>query len=710
MNRVKALAALPCGRRSKWVVLVLWVILLGVSAPLSAKLTDAQNNEVSSWLPADAESTKVIHEQKAFRPDTTVPAVVVYERASGLTKGDETAIEADIAMFANAKGVEGTIEKPAFDTNKRAAQVLVPIGVKDGGWEDLGDAVDLLKAALKDNPSGLDGYVTGPAGLGADQAAAFEGIDGTLLYATLGVVVLILLLTYRSPTLWLLPVISAIAALFSAQAVVYLFTKAGLVVNGQSAAILTVLIFGAGTDYALLLIARYREELHRYEDRHEAMAHAMFRAGPAIVASAATVGIGMLCLMAADMQSTKGLGPVCALGVVVGLIAMTTLLPALLVIVGRWVFWPVRPAFEPDAITHDEKGMWARVGRQIARGPRLVWIITAVILGVMTIGLTNLNGDGIANKDSFTNKPQSITGQEVSERYFPAGSGDPIVVIGRESAAQSLLQAIEGAPGIAPGQVKQVGPAVGGRVQIEAVMTSSSDSAAAKATVKRVRAAAHAVPDANAKVGGGTATQMDIATASDHDDKLIIPLILLVVLIVLGLLLRAVVAPLVLIATVVLSFAAALGISVFTFEHLLGFKGTDVGFPLFVFVFLVALGIDYNVFLMSRVHEESKKHGTRRGMQIGLAATGGVITSAGLVLASTFAVLGTLPIVSFAEMGFTVALGVLLDTFIVRSVLVTALTLDIGQKIWWPSKLAQHPDEDDDTPGGGDDRERMLVG
>ncbi|MYS85639.1 MMPL family transporter [Embleya scabrispora] len=709
MNRIKALAALPCGRRSKWVVLALWLVLLVAAAPLSAKLTDAQNNEVSSWLPAEAESTKVINEQKDFRPDTTVPAVVVYERASGLTPDDTKAIADDQAKFGTAKGVTNKVEDARFEPNNKAAQVLVPITIKDGGWNDLGDAVDEIKKSLKDNPDGLKSYVTGPAGLGADQAAAFEGIDGTLLYATLGVVVLILLFTYRSPVLWLLPVISAVAALFTAQAVVYMFTKAGLVVNGQSAAILTVLIFGAGTDYALLLIARYREELHRYEDRHEAMAAALFRAGPAIVASAATVGVGMLCLMAAEMQSTKGLGPVCALGVVVGLIAMTTLLPALLVIVGRWVFWPVRPAYEPDAITHDENGIWAKVGRQIARGPRLVWIVTAIILGVMTIGLTNLNGDGIANKDSFTDKPQSITGQEISERYFPAGSGDPIVVIGRESAATALMQKLQTTPGIAPDGVRRTGTA-NGRVQIEGVMSASPDSAAAKDTVKRVRTAMHAVPDGAAKVGGGTATQMDVAKASEHDDKVIIPLILLVVLIVLGLLLRAVIAPLVLIATVVLSFAAALGISVFTFEHLLGFKGTDVGFPLFVFVFLVALGIDYNVFLMSRVHEESKKHGTRRGVLIGLSATGGVITSAGLVLAATFAVLGTLPIVAFAEMGFTVALGVLLDTFIVRSVLVTALGLDIGRKIWWPSKLAQHPDEEEPKAGGDGDREGVLVG
>ncbi|WP_202512014.1 MMPL family transporter [Streptomyces sp. SID3343] len=707
MNRIKALAALPCGRRSKWVVLVLWVILLAVAMPLSSKLTDAQNNEVSSWLPANAESTKVINEQKAFRPDTSVPAVIVYERASGLSDADRSAIADDITKFRTAEGISEQVRPASFDPQGRAAQVLVPVTIKDGGWEDLGDTVDALKSIVKDDPDGLKTYVTGPAGLGADQAAAFEGIDGTLLYATLGVVVLILLFTYRSPSLWLLPVITAVVALFAAQAVVYSFTKAGLVVNGQSAAILTVLIFGAGTDYALLLIARYREELHRFEDRHEAMAHALFRAGPAIVASAATVGIGMLCLMAAEMQSTKGLGPVCALGVLVALFAMITLLPALLVIVGRWVFWPIRPDFEPEAETHAPNGPWARIGRRISRGPRVVWAVTVVVLGVMTFGLSGLNGDGIANKDSFTNTPASIKGQEVSERYFPAGSGDPVVIIGREGAAAALIQTVGQVEGIAPDQVRQTGVA-GGRVQIEATLTSSPDSAAARATVDRVRAAVHAVPDADGKVGGGTATQADVTKASQHDDKVIIPLVLLVVLIVLGLLLRAVVAPVMLIATVVLSFAAALGISVFTFEHVLGFKGTDVGFPLFVFVFLVALGIDYNVFLMSRVHEESKRHGTRKGVLIGLSATGGVITSAGLVLASTFAVLGSLPIVSFAEMGFAVALGVLLDTFIVRSVLVTALTLDIGPKIWWPSKLARHSDEEDEV-GDDDKRESVLV-
>ncbi|MGC0419470.1 MMPL family transporter [Embleya sp. AB8] len=708
MNRIKALAALPCGRRSKWVVLALWLVLLVAAAPLASKLTGAQNNEISSWLPAKAESTKVINEQKDFSPDTKVPAVVIYERASGLTDADKKAIADERVKFARAKDVTTQIEPTRFDPNGKAAQVVVPISIKNSHWNDVTDAVDQLKDDLKDTPDGLKSYITGPAGTGWDSANAFKGIDGTLLYATLGVVVLILLFTYRSPVLWLLPVISAVAALFSAQAVVYLFTKAGLVVNAQSAAILTVLIFGAGTDYALLLIARYREELHRYQDRHEAMAVALYRAGPAIVASAATVGVGMLCLMAAEMQSSKGLGPVCALGVLVGLVAMTTLLPALLVIVGRWVFWPVRPAYEPNAITHDEQGLWARIGRLVAGRPRLVWVVTAIILAAMTFGLSNLNTDGIANKDSFTNKPQSVVGQEVAERYFPAGAGDPIVVIGRESAAGKLLETIQATDGIAPGGVKQTGAAAG-RVQFEAVMSASPDSAAANSTVDRVRTAVHAVPGADAKVGGGTATRQDVTKATEHDDKVIMPLILLVVMIVLGLLLRAVVAPLVLIATVVLSFAAALGISVFTFEHLLGFKGTDVGFPLFVFVFLVALGIDYNVFLMSRVHEESRKHGTRRGMLIGLSATGGVITSAGLVLAGTFAVLGTLPVVVFAEIGFTVALGVLLDTFIVRSILVTALVLDIGRKIWLPSKLAQHPDEDDPEAGGDGRRRRVLV-
>jgi len=479
------------------------------------------------------------------------------------------------------------------------------------------------------------------------------------------------------------------------QGVIYLLAKNGLTVNAQSAGILTVLVFGAGTDYALLLIARYREELRRHTDRHEAMALALHRAGPAIVASGTTVILGMLCLMFADMNSTRGMGPVLAIGVFIALCAMLSLLPALLVICGRWVFWPKRPAYgsvEPTA-----SGFWAHTGRNIAKRPRTVWIGTALALGVMALGLFTLDANGLSNKASFRGHPDSVIGEEISSAHFAAGAGTPVVVVSDASSAAGARVALAADRDI----VDVTPPNVRDNVAyIQGTMKSAPDSAAAYDTVDRVRAAVHRVSP-TAKVGGGTAINLDVNRAAKHDEKIIIPIVLVVVFLVLALLLRAVLAPVVLIATVALSFAAALGISAIFFHHVFHFGGVDTGFPLFVFVFLVALGIDYNIFLMTRVREEALKHGTRFGAVAGLAATGGVITSAGFVLAGTFAVLATLPLVGFAEMGFTVALGVLLDTLIVRSILVTALNLDIGDPVWWPSALSRTaPDEgipDDDT-------------
>jgi RND superfamily putative drug exporter len=478
-------------------------------------------------------------------------------------------------------------------------------------------------------------------------------------------------------------------ALGTAQGVIYLLAKhAGLVVNAQSAGILTVLVFGAGTDYALLLVARYREELRRHSDRHEAMAFALHRAGPAIIASAATVAIGMSCLTLAEMNSTSGLGPVAALGVIVGLLAMITLLPALLVIFGRWLFWPVRP--KPGTAEPTATGLYARLGARIANRPRTVWIATAVVLGAMALGMFQLDAKGLTQADTFVTKQPSVTGEEALARHFPAGQGQPVTVIGNAAQADAIKTALAGTAGI----TAVADPVIkGDLVALDGTLSAAPDSVTAQQTIERVRAAVQAVPNADAKVGGMTAVLLDINNANDHDNRLIIPLVLFVVLVILGLLLRSIVAPLVLIGTVVLSFAAALGVSALVFRHVFGFGGEDTSFPLFVFVFLVALGIDYNIFLMTRVREEAQQHGTRRGALVGLAATGGVITSAGIVLAGTFAALGSLPLVAFAEIGFAVAFGVLLDTLVVRSVLVTALNLDIGRWMWWPGKLMHVRDE-----------------
>jgi RND superfamily putative drug exporter len=568
-------------------------------------------------------------------------------------------------------------------------QVIAPIKVDVAGWDKIVDVVDAIKAQTGPGTDGLGIYLTGPAGNAADSAGAFEGIDGTLLYTTLAIVAIILLITYRSPVLWLLPIVSAGVALGTAQGVIYLLAKhAGLVVNAQSAGILTVLVFGAGTDYALLLVARYREELRRHSDRHEAMAFALHRAGPAIIASAATVAIGMSCLTLAEMNSTSGLGPVAALGVIVGLLAMITLLPALLVIFGRWLFWPVRP--KPGTAEPTATGLYARLGARIANRPRTVWIATAVVLGAMALGMFQLDAKGLTQADTFVTKQPSVTGEEALARHFPAGQGQPVTVIGKAAQADAIKTAVAGTAGI----TAVADPVIkGDLVALDGTLSAAPDSVTAQQTIERVRAAVQAVPNADAKVGGMTAVLLDINNANDHDNRLIIPLVLFVVLVILGLLLRSIVAPLVLIGTVVLSFAAALGVSALVFRHVFGFGGEDTSFPLFVFVFLVALGIDYNIFLMTRVREEAQQHGTRRGALVGLAATGGVITSAGIVLAGTFAALGSLPLVAFAEIGFAVAFGVLLDTLVVRSVLVTALNLDIGRWMWWPGKLMHVRDE-----------------
>jgi RND superfamily putative drug exporter len=695
MNRARRLAALPAGRRSKWVVLVVWLVALVALGPLAGKLTGAENNQTSSWLPGSAESTKVLNLQGQFVSTETVPAVVVYTRDSGITPADVHKATADTAAFARIDHVTGQVQPPHPSADGKALQVMVMIDMSKNGWNNLGPAVDKIRGIATTGDPGLTAHVGGPGGYGADQSKAFAGIDGTLLYSTLAVVIVLLLLTYRSPTLWLLPLLSSGLALTAAQAVVYLLAKhAGLTVNGQSQGILTVLVIGAGTDYALLLVARYREELRRHEDRHEAMAEALHRAGPAILASAATVAVSMLCLMVAEMNSTSGLGPVCAIGVCVALLAMITLLPALLVIFGRWVFWPVRPTVGSAEPT--ERGVWARIGGGIARRPRIVWVGTALALGALALGMLGLKADGLSSAGAFTNTPDSVTAQTVIDGHFPAGTGSPLRIISNASSAEQVVAALgrldgHGLTGVTPPVTRN------GLAYTSATLTSSPDSKAAESTVDAARAAVHAVPGANAYVGGDTAVRLDVQRASNHDNQVIIPLVLGVVLVILGLLLRAVVAPIVLILTVVLSFAAALGVSSLAFTHLFHFQGEDNAFPLFVFVFLVALGIDYNIFLMTRVREESVRRGTRGGALAGLAATGGVITSAGLILASTFGVLGTLPIVGFAEIGFAVCLGVLLDTFVVRSVLVTALAMDLDHRLWWPSALSSSktaPDAD----------------
>jgi RND superfamily putative drug exporter len=677
------------GRVTKWLVLLAWLVIVGVSSGFAAKLTDVQNNEASSWLPSSAESTRALEKMGPFQDPNSIPTLVVYEREGGLTEADLAAAADDAQEFATLDGVEGEIVGPLPSEDGEAIQTVVTFNFGPDGWNALPDVADDLR-----DIASLDGdgavYIAGAGGQAADAAEAFAGIDTNLLFATLSVVIVILLFTYRSPVLWILPIFCAGVALFTSQAVIYFLAKyADLTVNGQSQAILTILVIGAGTDYALLLVARYREELRRHDDRHEAMSFALHRAAPAILASAATVVLGMLCLIVAEMNSTAGLGPVAAVGIAVTFVVMVTLLPALLVITGRWIFWPKRPAFGSPEPTRS--GIWARVGARIAPRPRAVWVGTTLLLALACLGLFRLDTAGLSTDETYTKEFQSITGQKVLVEHGLVDESNTALVVANADQGAAISEAMAGVAGL--GEPSE--PAVAGDVSfVRATIEYDVSSQAAFDTVERTRDAVHAVDGADALVGGGSAFYLDTKEASSRDNVVIIPIILLVVFLILVALLRALIAPLLLMLTVVLSFGAALGISALLFEYVFGFAGSDPSFPLFAFVFLVALGIDYNIFLMTRVREETMHRGTREGSLVALTSTGGVITSAGLVLAATFLVLGTIPVVFLAELGVAVALGVILDTMIVRSVLVTALNLDLGGRIWWPSRLDRPMTED----------------
>ncbi len=695
MKAAQAIISLPSGRRAKWVIAVFWLAVAVAALPFWGKLMGIENNDAQSSLPATAESTRVLSIQERLQPPNEYSAVIVYSRPAGLTAADRAKVAADTRRFAELPMVlPGHVTGPVISRDGRAMQVILLVDLPGkGSGAAVDHAASVLRAIAKSHDHGMTANLTGPLGFSADSNNAFQGLLSTVFFAAMAVVIILLLLTYRSPVLWVLPVASVGLALTAAQWLVYLVaTHTGLIVNTVNVGVLYVLVFGAGTDYALLLTARYREELRRHADRHEAMAIALRRAFPAILASAATVILAMLTFVVASLTSTRGFGPVLGIGVGVAMLAMLTLLPALLLITGRWVFWPRRPEF--GSADPAGGGAWARLGQRMSARPRLVWVGTAVGLGILALGLTGLQAHGLTHAQAYRTPPDSVIGEQVLAAHFPGGEGEPVIVVSRPSAAASLdatVRATRGLTEVTPPRV------LAGHAIVEATLTSPPDDSAAYATIERLRAAVHAIPRANAMVGGNTAINLDFQQASEHDRRVIIPLVLGVVFLILILLLRAIVAPLILIGTVVLSFAASLGVSALVFNHVFGFDAADSSYPLFAFVFLVALGIDYNIFLMTRVREEAARIGPRPGAVAGLAATGGVITSAGCVLAGTFAILDTAQLTELVELGFTISFGVLLDTIIVRSVLVTALNLDLGRWMWWPSRLFRQPAGD--VPG-----------
>ena len=816
----RSIFAVPAGRRSKWVVLLVWVLALFITfgTNLPGKFAEAEDNESTSFLPGDAESTEVLTAAEELQGGELAPAVIVYRREGGLTAADRAKIAADAGRLTEERfpgvvpdgataasggqgsggaepgGAAGQPEgcagptTPLPDQPDDYAPFVGPVCSEDGNaaivtayirgdgqGDTILDPVDFWRDAVSDPGGGLEVKLTGGAGYGADAITVFENINGTLLLAAVTLVVVLLILIYRSPIFFLIPLGAVMFAEILSRAIGYGISEAGVTVNGQSSSIMSILVLGAGTDYALLIVARYREELHHTEDRHQAMRAAMRSAGPAVFASAATVIAALLCLSIARVNGTSGMGPFGAMGVGCAAISMLTLLPALLTIFGRRAFWPFVPhtpdweglrhepagalgrrivegsrfgallpvfggmlvvflllplvilnallralvsavtrgraslpslivgpldrrIFQPyelrrvrhEHLADETHGFWKRVGDRVAARPVRVLVGSTAVLLVMCAGLAFLSTD-LTTNDSYRTEVESVEGQELLARSFPAGASAPADVIvppgGDVEAVTSALEETEGIESVSP-------PVAEGErgVLVQATLDPPPYSTEAFDLVEPIREAANGAVEGTV-VGGASAVEFDVREAAAWDSAVIPPIVLVVVFLILVLLLRAVVAPLILIATVIISFLAALGVGYLVFDLVFDFPGSDPSLPLFAFVFLVALGVDYNIFLVARAREETLKHGTREGMLRALAVTGGVITSAGIVLAGTFSVLALLPLVFLTEIGFVVAFGVLLDTFLVRSVLVPALVLQIGPKVWWPSKLAQRERE-----------------
>lgn len=739
------------------VLILVWFALFGAGGAAFGTLSDVQQNDQASFLPASAEATEVNGLQEGFRDSENVPAIVVIATEDGteLTSSQLDDVDGLRDDILDLDGVVPDESSPVIPSDDgEAAQFVASIAPGDGE-EGSGATVEEMRALIADSPvDGATAAVTGPAGFTADLTEAFAGIDGLLLAVALAAVLVILVVVYRSPLLPLIVLFTSMTALTASVFTVVQLAKAGvLLLSGQTQGILFILVIGAATDYALLYIARYREALSQHERKWDATWAALKGAWEPIAASAGTVIVGLLILLASELNSNKILGPVAAIGIAFALLAALTLLPALLLWAGRVAFWPRRirrpdgataaPAESStgtapaagvavanegadrvghgrhatvlDTATTGERGLWGAIGRLVARRPRVVWIASTLLLGVMALGLVRLDADGVPSSEFVLGGSQARDGQELVSEHFPGGSGTPAVIIGPEDELQEMADLALGTPGVAsvavlsedspagsapvtedgvqafgpPGTPAPEPTVVDGTVLLQATLDDPADSAAAEETVRDLRQRLDQVGE-EVLVGGPTAVALDTNQAAIADQRLIIPLVLLAILVILMLLLRAIVAPILLIASVVLSFAAALGVSALVFEFVFGFPGADPSVPLFGFVFLVALGVDYNIFLMTRVREESVAHGTRQGILRGLRLTGGVITSAGLVLAATFAALGVLPILFLAQISFIVAFGVLLDTFLVRTLLVPAIAYDLGRVIWWPGRLARH--------------------
>ena len=713
-------------------VVLAWFGIGGMGGQKIGQLSQVQKNDSSEFLPASVESRQVQAAVKEFTGAQALPLIVVAERADGATLGREdlTAL-GQLAKDIPGLTVEGSAAKPLSDYLASPQVPLIPSadgkgamlvlsldqkGVSEpdaAGERALGPLTEAVKGAIEKTVAtqGISAHVTGPAGFIADIVKAFAGIDGLLLMVTLGVVLLILLVVYRSPVLPFAVLLSAVFGLSLAGLVVHPLAKGGHIdLSGQSQGIMFILVVGAATDYALLLVARYKEELHNFESPWEAMKVAWRASVEPIVASGTTVILGLLCLLLADLGSTRGLGPVGAIGIAGAMLSSLTLLPALLVLGRRWIFWPSIPRADhhgavarlDEMATAGEAGSkpqgWGRVAALVGRRPRATLLGTLVVLVVMAAFLPTFKAQGIQQSETFLVTVDSVTGQQVLEKHFDAGAGSPLQVVVTQDKADAALAVLKAEKGIdnpyagvappAPGAPPVAPKVVDGRVLLQATMADASDSLAAGEVVERLRADLDSVSGA-ALVGGRAAEALDVRLASTHDLKLVVPTITILVFLVLALLLRALVAPLMLMAANLLSFGATLGFSAIMFNHVFHFAGVDPATTLIGFVFLVALGVDYSIFLMTRAREETPKRGTKRGMLAALTVTGGVITSAGIVLAATFGALAVIPLLFLAQVAFIVAFGVLLDALVVRSLLVPAAVIELGDRTWWPSRLTK---------------------
>lgn len=694
-------------------LILVWLVGAGVGGPYFGKVSEVSFNSQTTYLPESADATQVQEQLGDFTDSESIPAIVVMVSDEPLTQQDITQLNEVVAGLSELDIVSDEVSPAIPSEDGRAVQVFVPLNPS----AELTESVEKLSETLtQQTPDYVSTYVTGPAGFTADLSAAFAGIDGLLLAVALAAVLVILVIVYRSFILPIAVLATSLFALTVALLVVWWLAKWDiLLLSGQTQGILFILVIGAATDYSLLYVARFREELRVQQDKGIATGKAIRASVEPILASGSTVIAGLLCLLFSDLKSNSTLGPVASVGIIFAMLSALTLLPALLFVFGRVAFWPKRPKYEPEKARAKNdipaSGIWSKVADLVEQHPRAIWVSTLIVLLLGAAFVPTLKADGVSQSDLVLGSSEARDGQQALGEHFPGGSGSPAYIIVDETQAAQAADVVLNndnfetvtvtsadspsgsapitADGIVPlGSGTAPGPVVvEGQVLLQATLVEAPDSEEAQKAIRSIRQT-FADENISAVVGGVTATSVDTNDASIHDRNLIIPIVLLVILVILMLLLRSIVAPLLLVVTTVVSFATALGVAALLFNHVFSFPGADPAVPLYGFVFLVALGIDYNIFLVTRIREETKTHGTRLGILRGLTVTGGVITSAGVVLAATFAALYVIPILFLAQIAFIVAFGVLIDTLLVRAFLVPALFYDIGPKIWWPSKLS----------------------